>query len=227
MTHHQNKPSILGFASGVLGLILLLPASTYAISFNFNATSSNGTSFSLDAVSDVINGRPLNLGDDYTLDMRASGNNAWTIIAPLQGNYASFEVSPFGNRSGTYTAQFLLDGLVVASDMRTNQLQSSAHVGADISFGGAGLVGTEYDQFKLTYSLLADSRAGDTTIISSIAQLFIQPTNAFYNSRTSTFGEQTTPAIPEPTTMLLFGTGLLGLAGYRWQQRRREGTQVG
>ena len=33
--------------------------------------------------------------------------------------------------------------------------------------------------------------------------------------------------VPEPTTMLLFASGLLGLAGYRWQQRRREGTQVG
>ncbi len=33
--------------------------------------------------------------------------------------------------------------------------------------------------------------------------------------------------VPEPTTMLLTATGLLGLAGYRWQQRRREGTQVG
>ncbi len=33
--------------------------------------------------------------------------------------------------------------------------------------------------------------------------------------------------VPEPTTMLLFATGLLGLGGYRWQQRRRERTQVG
>lgn len=32
--------------------------------------------------------------------------------------------------------------------------------------------------------------------------------------------------IPEPSTYLLFGSGLLGLAGYRWHQRRREGSQT-
>jgi len=33
--------------------------------------------------------------------------------------------------------------------------------------------------------------------------------------------------IPEPSTMLLLSTGLFGLAGYRWRQRRREPQQVG
>ena len=35
------------------------------------------------------------------------------------------------------------------------------------------------------------------------------------------------PAVPEPGTIALFATGLFGLAGYRWHQRRREGTQLG
>ena len=33
--------------------------------------------------------------------------------------------------------------------------------------------------------------------------------------------------VPAPSAMLLFGTGLVGLVGYRWAQRRREGTQLG
>ena len=33
-------------------------------------------------------------------------------------------------------------------------------------------------------------------------------------------------AVPEPGTLLLLSSGLLGLAGYRWHQRRGEGTQI-
>ena len=33
--------------------------------------------------------------------------------------------------------------------------------------------------------------------------------------------------VPEPSTALLITTGLLGLAGYRWSQRRRERLQAG
>ncbi len=37
----------------------------------------------------------------------------------------------------------------------------------------------------------------------------------------------TPAAVPEPATIALLGSGLLALAGYRWHQRRREGTQLG
>lgn len=36
-----------------------------------------------------------------------------------------------------------------------------------------------------------------------------------------TFGIPTTP-IPEPSTMLLFGTGVVGLMGYRWRRKNTE-----
>ncbi len=34
-------------------------------------------------------------------------------------------------------------------------------------------------------------------------------------------------AVPEPASILLFGTGFLVLAGYRWHQRRHEGDKSG
>ena len=40
-------------------------------------------------------------------------------------------------------------------------------------------------------------------------------------------GTATRTTIPGPSTMPLVAAGLLGFAGYRWYQRRHEGTQVG
>jgi len=40
------------------------------------------------------------------------------------------------------------------------------------------------------------------------------------------FPHEETTTIPEPGTILLFGTGLIGLAGYRWAQRRRDFSHV-
>ncbi len=40
-------------------------------------------------------------------------------------------------------------------------------------------------------------------------------------------GRAVPATVPEPSSILLLASGIAGLAGYRWQQRRREGTQLG
>ena len=40
--------------------------------------------------------------------------------------------------------------------------------------------------------------------------------------KTPTPGTGNTPAVPEPSTILMLSTGLLGLAGYQWQKRLRD-----
>ncbi len=48
-----------------------------------------------------------------------------------------------------------------------------------------------------------------------------------YDENNNPTGYRVAGAVPEPGTWLLFATGLLGLAGYGWSQRRRERLQVG
>ncbi len=62
-----------------------------------------------------------------------------------------------------------------------------------------------------------------------ISPTTLRPT--FFSTSTRSNAPSSIPLVaspvPEPSTALLFMTGLLGLAGYQWHQRRREKTQVG
>ena len=89
------------------------------------------------------------------------------------------------------------------------------------AFGAGGLTGdgdivVTTNTPHLAFSLLVSERR----IINEDNELQFVEINGIH---TSGDGDP----IPEPSTMLLMATGLLGLAGYRWYQRRREGTQVG
>ena len=47
--------------------------------------------------------------------------------------------------------------------------------------------------------------------------VFVQTIQNF-QSKDSIHFDATTAPIPEPSTILLFGTGLVGLIGYRWKK---------
>lgn len=66
----------------------------------------------------------------------------------------------------------------------------------------------------------------DSSLNLHSASYFASNLQFFSGPATSTPITATPGAIPEPATGLLLATGLLGLAGYRWRQRRRERTQV-
>ncbi len=90
--------------------------------------------------------------------------------------------------------------------------------------------------FNITFPIFAVATTDNETVISALgvsmsafdASGFGDPINEnSFLDAVPTWEIKPTPAIPEPATLFLFATGLAGLAGYRWQQQRRERTQSG
>ncbi len=61
------------------------------------------------------------------------------------------------------------------------------------------------------------------TSLETVCELSCASFVAFVNPITGGSVTTLNTPVPEPATILLLSSGLLGLAGYRWQQRRREG----
>ncbi len=110
---------------------------------------------------------------------------------------------------------------------------SETHQISSNSIGGLNRVNLTFDaMFNLTSFDICVSTDGTCT--------FLSPTLTFREDGWSSRGilkgasfdipapqtVTTTATVPEPTSMLLLGTGFLSLAGYRWHQRRRERAQV-
>ena len=202
MAHFQIKRSMLGFASCVLGLIIFLPTSSWAISFALDAGI-----FGSKYTGDIYFTGPIsNLAFSPMQNVRYNDYGTSLLMTPTIVNASQIEFEilnmevPLNNCGGNPTSCIVLLRFVI--DLNNNY---PSYYTLDWTGNGAS---RGRDCLPLS----------DCTAPPTLPMLPVSPVKFLPNEL---------KPVPEPGTIALFATGLLALGGYRWYYRRREGTQVG
>lgn len=185
---------------------------TWAAAYSFDIGYSGGGVAFLEAGSDDPVGTNLQVGDTFLWNLHAAnGADYWDVFSG--GSlfpFMAFPVGESGQRTGDWTLTLRLDGSDVLSASENGSVQAFVHVGTNSVLVSSGL---QFDEMILSYALTA-SDAANATITSMLSYPGMPPEVYFTNN--IAFVQN---AVPEPSALLLFATGLIALAGARRSRR--------
>ena len=158
--------------------------------------------------SDGLNLQTLGTSSTEELDLTtisltsAAGGDVWLLLAEVDLTGEGW----VGRVGGT------TDGTVDFFAMITegNEYWSAGKIGASASFDGQGVDNAEF-ALSGSWDALGDGGAYSMLLGAHI----------HHDGAGNTSFDMAASQIPEPATMLLFGTGLIGLAGYRRQKSKK------
>jgi len=209
----------------IIGLTLVVVSAGQATLLSYQGTFEINTS----PISEIVSGDTFAF--TFTYDDAITDNSVITNHGSFSGALTAFSLTAEAGNAGTWDPSggiFTLPGSVTTSAARVIFLalgtgfphlnMTGTFSNAQLSFNGIPITDTGGGQ------TLADQLGGP---LSGDLSTFTSTEGAiaiFFGPRAT--GSLTSfSAVPVPTTLILFVTGLIGLAGYRWQQRRREGVQ--
>jgi hypothetical protein len=209
--HHNfsEVDQMLMIRTALISLLGLAAPAAFATTSIFDVTY-NGTTASVTAGSDSIDGTSLGIGDGFNLTVSAAGNDYWSVNTLFDNVFVplDFLVSESGTRTVDVVSRFFLDGALVKEIAEASVIQSFIHAGANFWTLETGLI---FDQIAMDYVLLGSDNPTTLSAGSEVFASFGSPGAPFYNSPNITYVEAAAVPLPAGLPLLLVALGAIGL----------------